>query len=457
MKHVASPSLEAQLVGLGTLLQLIKRARHAASEQELAFIMVNETHTLLPYRQAVLWRCDPDGGGKLIAISGIAAIERNAPQTLWLNRALRHLAEREIPGMPLLPKPIEAKDLGGTLGEDWAEWLPAYGLKIPLVGPHERKFGVLLLAREQPWGEGEQHILQELADGYAYGWAGFLRRTRRAILGRLKKRRGLIQLAIAAILIGILFLPVRLSVLAPAEVVPLKPTIVRAPLDGVVDRFLIEPNAPVAQGQPILNLDPRAIQNKLDVAKKELATAEAEYRQAAQEAVFDDKSRAKLAVLKGRMDQRSFDVSYTQSLLNRIHVTASRAGLAIFNDPNEWIGRPVTIGERLLEIADPNQAQIEIWLPVADAITLKPGADIEFFLNVSPEQPLHAKLEEASYEATLSPTGLLGYRIRARFDTTTQLPRIGLRGTAKLYGEPVSLFYYLARRPLAAARQFLGW
>ena len=48
----------------------------------------------------------------------------------------------------------------------------------------------------------------------------------------------------------------------------------------------------------------------------------------------------------------------------------------MFDDPNDWIGRPVTTGERLLEIADPNQAELEIWLPVADAITLKPGAEI---------------------------------------------------------------------------------
>jgi hypothetical protein len=32
-----------------------------------------------------------------------------------------------------------------------------------------------------------------------------------------------------------------------------------------------------------------------------------------------------------------------------------------------------------------------------------------------------------------------------------------MKGTAKVYGERVSLFYYLLRRPLAAARQFVGF
>ncbi len=56
MKPVAPSSLDAQLFGLGTLVQLLKRARRAATAEELGFVMVNETHALLPYRQAALWQ-----------------------------------------------------------------------------------------------------------------------------------------------------------------------------------------------------------------------------------------------------------------------------------------------------------------------------------------------------------------------------------------------------------------
>jgi len=453
MKHVATPNLEAQLFGLGTLVQLLKRARQAETEQELAFIIVNETHNLVPYRQAVLWRRDREGRGKVMAISGGAVVERNAPFTLWLNRALSRLDAQPADG----PQPAGAHDLAGALGEEWAEWLPAHGLRVPLMLGPDRMLGTLLLAREQPWGDGERHILQELADGFAHAWASFMGGRRRPLLARIWDRHAAIKIAIAVAAFAALWLPITLSALAPAEVVPLKPTIVRAPLDGVVDHFAVQPNAPVKEGQLVLELDPRAIQNKLEVAIKALGVAEAEYRQAAQEALFDDKSRAKLSVVQAKADQRRADVTYAQSLLDRIHVTATRAGLAIFDEPNDWIGRPVTIGERLLEIADPNEAELEIWLPVADAITLKPGAEVEFFLNVSPGAPLRAKLRQASYEATVSPAQLLGYRLKATLDDPAHTPRIGLRGTAKIYGESVTLFYYLARRPLAAARQFLGW
>ncbi|MBL8654440.1 MAG: multidrug transporter, partial [Alphaproteobacteria bacterium] len=47
---------EAALRRLSAMLQLQRRARRAASVEELAFVTVNETHALVPYRQAALFR-----------------------------------------------------------------------------------------------------------------------------------------------------------------------------------------------------------------------------------------------------------------------------------------------------------------------------------------------------------------------------------------------------------------
>ncbi|MCW4629909.1 hypothetical protein [Marinomonas rhodophyticola] len=52
---------------------------------------------------------------------------------------------------------------------------------------------------------------------------------------------------------------------------------------------------------------------------------------------------------------------------------------------------------------------------------------------------------------------IIAYRIVADIHGDIKPPRIGLRGTAKLYGDEVSLAYYLLRRPLTFIRQFLGF
>ena len=70
---------------------------------------------------------------------------------------------------------------------------------------------------------------------------------------------------------------------------------------------------------------------------------------------------------------------------------------------------------------------------------------------------MDAVVSETSYQAVLSPDGVASYRLRAVFDGPQEQARIGLRGTAKIYGERVLLGYYLLRRPLATLREWTGW
>jgi multidrug efflux pump subunit AcrA (membrane-fusion protein) len=48
-------------------------------------------------------------------------------------------------------------------------------------------------------------------------------------------------------------LPVHLTVLAPGELVAAQPVVLRAPLDGVIDKVHVQPNQMVRKGQPCLD------------------------------------------------------------------------------------------------------------------------------------------------------------------------------------------------------------
>ena len=449
MKPVlAAPAADPQLLGLAALLQLQKRARHAATAEELGFLMVNDSHGLLRYRQAALWRrpAGGEGEGRVAAVSGLAVVEADAPYVLFLRRLMAGSAASKG------PVALTASEAGEGAAE-WAEFLPAHALWVPLDAPGGRRLGALLLARDEPFAEGERVLAETLADAYAHAWAALLGPEAPGWLGRLRDRRVRIGLAAGALLLALV--PVRQSALAPGEVVAHQPTVVRAPFDGVVESFLVRPNQPVAEGEALFRLDPAKLNNRLEVARASLQVAEAEHRQAAQQAVFDEKSKAGLAVLAGRREQAAAEVAYVESLLQRIEVKAPRAGTAIFADADDWIGRPVALGERILIVADPKSAELEVRLPVADAIALEPGARVRFFLNVVPDQPVEALLTTAAYKPEALPDGTVSYRIRARLEEGAS-PRIGLQGTAKIYGERTTLFYYLFRRPLAALRQRVG-
>ena len=121
----------------------------------------------------------------------------------------------------------------------------------------------------------------------------------------------------------------------------------------------------------------------------------------------------------------------------------------------DWAGRPVTVGERVMEIANPSQVKISVEQAVDDAIALSDNARVRVFLDADPLNAIEAKLTSAAFHAEPTPDGNLAYRADVRIaDGTT--PRIGLRGTAQLYGETVPLYFYLFRRPISAVRQSLG-
>jgi multidrug resistance efflux pump len=220
---------------------------------------------------------------------------------------------------------------------------------------------------------------------------------------------------------------------------------------------LVKPNEHVVEGQVLFALDPRRLRNQLTVALRAEEAAETEFRQARQFAVTDQKVRATLPVLQGKLEQQAAEVAYLKAQLERTSVRATRSGLAVFDDANDWPGKPVVIGERVMLVADPEKIQLEARLPVADAVALDIGSPVRLFLNVDPTSPREAVLTFVSYQPQKDVDGILSYRIKASFAEGESRPRIGLKGTAKLYGDDVSLAAAMLRRPISAARQWLGF
>ncbi|MCB8820581.1 efflux RND transporter periplasmic adaptor subunit [Microvirga rosea] len=438
-----------QLLRMTLLVQLEGRARNASLD-ELMFVMVNETHAIVPYRQALLWR-NNGRQGKVAAVSGLSSTDPHSPFLAWIGRIAAHWhlgTMNEI-------RAFQPSDLPEALAQEWSEWLPPQVLWVPLGDP---SLGGLLLAREEPWATSDTQLLDILRDCYGHAWMAHL--SRRGLGERLAQvgptRYRVLAGGAALLIMCAGFIPVRQSVLAPAEIIPRDPAVIRAPLEGVIETVAVRPNEAILEGQVLFTLDPRRLENQLEIARRAREVAEAELRQARQLSVADQKARASLPVLQGKLDQQAAEAAYLTDQLSRIVVKSPKDGLAVFDDPNEWLGRPVAIGERVMQVADPKKVEIEVRLPVADAIDLDAGAPVRLFLNSDPENPRDGTLTFASYRAQRGADNLLTFRIKAQLSENESPLRIGLKGTAKLYGEQVTLAYYLFRRPIAAARQWLG-
>jgi len=115
----------------------------------------------------------------------------------------------------------------------------------------------------------------------------------------------------------------------------------------------------------------------------------------------------------------------------------------------------VAVGERIMRLAAPGDAEVEAWLPLADAVQLSRDATVTLYLNASPLSPVTAKLRYLAHDAVQRPDGGYAYRVRATLTADTD-HRVGLKGTARVQGEWTVLAYWMLRRPLASLRNSLG-
>ncbi len=454
---------EQQILLLSTLIQLEQLARKAQNRAEFSFVVVNETYRLLHYRQAILWRHTAAGKIRIEAVSGADRPDRNGPYLTFIAELLHSLQkqpESRPTGNTSGPRArlIGPDDVPEKLRSGWTEWLNCHVLWCPLVSQGGEFPGGLLFLGDKEWDEAQIAIAERLAEAYAHAWLA-LQGSRRGLVKRFIRpwRKIAFQLGLLALLLFVFDQSVHLSVLAPVEIVPSSPYIVSSPMNGVISSFHVDPNQQVTEDQLLFSLDDTTTRNDYEISRKGLAVVKAEFQRVRQKSFADRQSRGQVRHLEAEMERKKAEVAYMDELLKRGQIRASREGIAVFADASDWLGKPVVVGEKVLTIADPARVEAQVLLPVEDAINLEPGAEVLIFLNISPDKPIGATLQQAAYEAELTPEGVLAFKLKVSLAAAGEpLPRIGLRGTAKIYGRSVPLYYYLFRRPFITVRQKLG-
>jgi multidrug resistance efflux pump len=446
------------------LLELGRRARHAENDLALQFILVNQTHELIPYLLAALW-IEDEG---IVMQSGVTEIERNSPFILWLSQlGKRFSKEKNITRIE--PTTLNKEDM-----REWENSLPAEAIWIPILS-NDKKAG-LLVCREASWSDQELALLKEWIDMWDHAWKKMyapsltgeiyqlgqsfkkwltlsdVKNDQDFFLSLWKNKRRRFFL----IIIGILFIPVPLTILAPAELVASHPAVIRLPIEGVVDEFFVKPNEKVVEGQPLFKLDLTSLKSRLQIAQQETQVASTEYRQSTLQSLNDPKSRTQLAPQEGKASEKKLETEYVKDLLDKAQIKSPREGVTIFDDPSQWIGKPVQAGERVMIVANEKEMEIEAWVAPNNAIELPDHAKVTLYLNTSPLTPIEGVVKSIGYEAIQRPDGTYAYRLRAMVQGIHNNQRIGLKGTAKISGHYVPMAYWIFRKPLAFARQFLG-
>lgn len=435
--------------GLLAMLRIEGEAREAPTLIDLLTLIANAPRRLTRARQIFVVRRIA-GSFHTVAVSALPAVDRTAPLIRLVEHALTRLSSEGVSErtsdfrISAYAQPGDETAMGYPMQE--ALW-------VPFLDREGEAFAGMLLTRESPWQEADLVIAKRLGGAFQHALQAI---DGRRPLWRRFHPSARMKLAVLAVLLGSGFLPVSLTTLAPAQVVAADPFIVAASIDGVIDEIPVEPNALVGEGALLVKLDDTTLRNKYELAEREVLVAEARLRTTTQLAFDDERGRHDLAVARADLVLKTAEREFARDLLAKAEVRAPRAGLVLLSDKKELIGKPVAVGERILEIADPARVELRLDVPVADAIILKDGAPVKVLLDSDPLSAIKGEITHSDYQARPSDAQVLSFRALAALRGADAPPRLGARGSAQIHGDRVPLAFFLLRRPFAKLRQWTG-
>lgn len=432
---------------LHRLITFEGEAMQSADRQVLKHMAVNKSRILIPMGHAFL--CTRQGHKFTVqAISNQAVVNNQAPFLQWLHHILKSLSKGKVKNNFVKPFAFPLKT---RRADDDFDYPYAYAYWAPF-SPRPQDGG-MLFTRDKPWDESEHPVLDRVGQIVGVNWTALAKAKRKP--ASVKRKTIVSALGLLA-LIG-LAIPVPITTMAQAEITAHEPFIVTAPMDGVIDKIHVKPGTMVSKGTVLATLNDTTYRNEFTLSGEEKAVAAARYRQTSLSAFINNDAKRDLAVMQAEQQLAGARQDYAADRLAKTKLIADRDGLVIYSDEKDWVGRPVAIGEKIMQIADPERVLLRISTPIADSVTMQSGARVRMFLDADPLKPLEAELLRANYYATPQAGGNLAYEADAKFTDLETTPRIGGRGVAKIYGAKAPFGLWLARKPITALRQRIGF
>lgn len=421
------------------LLTLQRQAQDAATRSEFLHVIVNQTHKLIPYRQAVFWR-DRFIGPEIEKISGHAVLDVHGPYAQSLLKKIKALPRGDF----------------SIHTEDTSDGLFTF---VPLYTVQDGALGGLVFEHERAYSEAEKNILKEMSLSYAPVLALHELRSssgvRHRLSAALRRGPGYKRFAVLVLLM-VALVPVRSSVTAPVEIVARDADYVTSPFDGLIAHVDVDPSADIAADQIVVRFDNTVLRSDAELARQSFEMAQASLSRLRRESLSSPEKKNELGILEAEIAEKRIRSDYAQAMLERSSIRSPRAGVAIFPSKESLEGHPVRAGDVLMKIADPSDYQALIRIPVSSMIEFSKESAVDFFVNVRPAYRYEAMISYIGYESGADANGEMSYKVVADIRDGDDL-RIGWKGTAKIRAGWSLLGLEMLRRPAIFVRRITGW
>jgi len=431
---------------LTDFIQFEREIRSASSLNSLGFTACNYLRRLVDYDVALLL-LENAGKQKVNVVSGVSDFDSRSPLVSACEHLCNH-SEIQLNNVVV--------HIGDTLpGELRQRFNDIQIQQLATVGMNGRK-ATLVLVREAPWQKHELQLLQQVGEVLAHAINAFSAKQRKPRLSWLSPglrpnwRWAVCALALLSVI------PVPQSIIADAEVTARTPDVVAAGLNGVIEEILVRPNERISKNQLLLRFDDTDLKHREITLQQELVLALEQLRKAKQHSLNTAVEGREFAELESQIELKKLELEYVSDSMSRLELRANTDGVVLFSRKQDWMGRSVATGEKIMEIAASDDNQFEIWVAANDAIDLSEGGQIKFFPDAKPLEAVTGLVDSVGFFASRSDTDELAFRVVADPADNKETLRLGMKGTARLYGDKVSIAYQVLRKPISAIRKNVG-
>jgi multidrug efflux pump subunit AcrA (membrane-fusion protein) len=280
---------------------------------------------------------------------------------------------------------------------------------------------------------------------------GLIAKTKASCGQLLAGRKGKVVLAVLALLVGLMFMPVPYRVRCQCVIEPVARRFAVAPFGGTVDEGLVEAGDVVTAGTPLANMDGREL-------KWELSAAQAKRGQVEKQREVDLSARDVPKVLISQLEADELDAQIDVLRYRAAHlqVTSPVDGIVLSSSLEKGQSAPVATGDVLYEIGPLDQLRVEIEVPSGDVPQIREGQRVKVWINGLEGRPIAAQIQQLQPRSELRQDRNV-FIAKVTIDNPDKTFRPGMRGTARITGPRRPLAWNLFHKPWEYAVSRMTW
>jgi RND family efflux transporter MFP subunit len=456
----AAAHMDAQVQTATALLELLEKLAACDDLAQAGSTLANELQRYLACQQVVLGLCRRHQRDcRLTAVSGLAQFDRRSDFTrdaeaMFAEALLRNAATVWPPQaeadrhatrahqklcMTAEAEGIFSAPLRNQQGEMIGVWA-FLGTQALLERPQVAQFAELCAKQVGTWLQLQRRLEANVITG---PWRKLTRRIRRWPL--------LAGVTGAALLAGVLAIPLPYKMRCDAQIQPVLRRYVAAPFQGTLEKALVAPGDLVSEGDILARLDGREIRWELDGLSAE-HSREAKKRDSAM--AGHKVADAQLAKLE--MERLESKRQLLEDRIQHLEIKSPIQGIVVSGDLEKAEGAPLTIGQSLFEIAPLDRMVVEVAIPQEEIQYAAAGQQVELRLDAYPRRSWQATIEKIHPRTEMRDDQSV-FIAELELDNPDGLLRPGMKGRSKISCARHPLVWNWFHRPWEKLLQVWGW